>query len=167
MTSKKILTVGIVITMVFAGALAAMAGDFSSRHRRHGFGHGFFGLKTMLELKLSDSQQTEVLNIIGKYKNEMKNNRDSLRQARKNLLAAMHAEQFNESHLRATFQQVSSIREESVVSRGKMMSELKAVLTPDQMALLKGRKAQRMERAKTRLGEHLENPGESDLPATH
>jgi Spy/CpxP family protein refolding chaperone len=97
----------------------------------------------------------------------MKNNRDSLRQARKNLLAAMHAEQFNESHLRATFQQVSSIREESVVSRGKMMSELKAVLTPDQMALLKERKAQRMKRAKTRLGEHLENPGESDLPATH
>ena len=164
MKSKKTLVVGIVLAMVFGSALAAMAGDFSSRHRRHGFGHGFFGFKAMLELKLSGSQQTDVLTIIGKHENEMKNRLDSIQDARKNLMAAMHAEQFNESQLRAAFKEVSSIREESIVSRGKMLTELKAVLTPEQMALLKERKAQRMERVKARLGAHLENLSESNTP---
>jgi Spy/CpxP family protein refolding chaperone len=160
MKSRKILVVGIVVTMVFAGALAAMAGDFPSRHRRPGFGHGFFGLKAMLELKLSESQQTQVLGIIGKYEDEMKNNRDSIRKARENFMTAMHAEVFDEVKVRTAFKGLSLIREESIVSRGKMMSELKAVLTPEQMALLKERKAQRMERRKARLGAHLENLGE-------
>lgn len=160
MKSRKILVVGIVVTMVFAGAMAAMAGDFPCRHRKPGFGHGFLGVKAMLELKLSESQQTQVLGIIGKYEDEMKNNRDSIRGARKNFMAAMHAEVFDEVKVRTAFKGLSLIREESIVSRGKMMSELKAVLTPEQMALLKERKAQRMERRKTRLGAHLENLGE-------
>jgi Spy/CpxP family protein refolding chaperone len=160
MKSKKVLVVGIVVTMVFAGALAAMAGDYPSRHRRPGFGHGFLGLKAMLELKLSESQQTQALEIIGKHENEMKNNRDSIREARKNFMEAMHAEVFDEGKLRTAFKQLSSIREESIVSRGKMMSELKAVLTSEQMALLKERKTQRMEKRKTRLGAHVENLSE-------
>lgn len=164
MKSKKILVVGIAVMMVFAGALAAMAGDFPSRHPRHGFGHGFFGLKAMLELKLSDSQQTQVLEIIGRYENEMKNNRNSIWEARKSLMAAMHAEAFNEEQLRTAFKQLSSIREESIVSTGKMMNELKAVLTSEQMALLKERKSQRMERIKARLGAHFENLGALDTP---
>ena len=60
---KKMLVVGIVVSMVFAGAMAAMAGDFPCRHRKPGFGHGFLGLKAMLELNLSESQQTQVLGI--------------------------------------------------------------------------------------------------------
>jgi Spy/CpxP family protein refolding chaperone len=164
MKSKKTLVVGIVLAMVFGSAMAAMAGDFSCRHRRHGFGQDLYGLKAMSELKLSDSQQTDVLDIIGKYESEMKNNRDSIREARKNLLAAMHAESFNEAQLREAFKQLSSIREESIVSRARMMTELKAVLTPEQMTLLKERKAQRKERIKARLGAHLENPGESNTP---
>ena len=160
MKSKKVLVVGIVVTMVFAGALAAMAGDFPSRHRRPGFGHGFLGLKAMLELKLSESQQTQALEIIGKHENEMKNNRGSIREARKNFMEAMHAEVFDEGKLRTAFKQLSSIREESIVSRGKMMSELKAVLTPEQMSLLKERKDKKMERKKARLGARLENLGE-------
>jgi Spy/CpxP family protein refolding chaperone len=160
MKSKKVFVVGIILTMFFAGSVAAMAGEFSPRHHRHGMGPRLFGLKTMLELKLSDSQQTDVLNIISKYENEMKNNRDSIRQARKNLMAAMHVEAFNEEELRTAFKQLSSIREESIVSRGKMMSELKAVLTPEQMTLLKERKTQRMEWRKARLGACLENQGE-------
>jgi Spy/CpxP family protein refolding chaperone len=90
----------------------------------------------------------------------MKNNRDGVRESRKNFMAAMHAEVFDEGQLRAAFKQLSSIREESIVSRGKMMSELRAVLTPEQMALLKERKAQRMERIKARIGAHLEKLGE-------
>jgi Spy/CpxP family protein refolding chaperone len=157
---KKIIVVGIVVTMVFAGAMAAMAGDFPCRHPKPGFGPGFLGLKTMLELKLSESQQTQVLGIIGKYEDEMKNNRDSIREARKNFMTAMHAEVFDEGKVRTAFKELSSIREESIVSRGKMMSELKAVLTPEQMALLKERKAQRKERIKARLGARLENRSE-------
>jgi Spy/CpxP family protein refolding chaperone len=160
MKSKKVLVVGIVVTMVFAGAMAAMAGDFPCRHRRPGFGPGFLGVKALLELKLSESQQTQVLGIIGKYEDEMKNNRDSIRKARKNFMAAMQAEMFDEVKARTAFKELSLIREESIVSRGKMMSELKGVLTPEQMALLKERKDKRIERKKARLGARLENLGE-------
>jgi Spy/CpxP family protein refolding chaperone len=160
MKSKKVLAVGIALTMVFAGALAARAGEFSSPHRRHGLGPRLFGLKTMLELKLSDSQQTKVLNIIETYENVMKDKRDSLWEARKKLLTAMHADEFSEEQVRAAFKQVSSIREDCFVSKGKMMSELKAVLTPEQMALLKERKTARIESMKARLGARLENLSE-------
>ena len=95
MKSKKLIVVGIVVTMVFAVALAAMAGDFPSRHRRPDFGHGLFGLKAMLELKLSESQQTQVLDIIGKYEDEMKNNRDTIREARKNFIRLTFVSSFN------------------------------------------------------------------------
>jgi len=157
---KKIIVVGIVVTMVFAGAMAAMAGDFPCRHRKPGFGPGFLGLKAVLELKLSESQQTQVLDIIGKYEDEMKNNKDTIREARKNFMTAMHTEVFDEGQVRAAFKELSSIREESIVSRGKMMSELKAVLTPEQMDLLKERRVQRKDRIKARLGARLENLGE-------
>ena len=157
---KKMLVVGIVVSMVFAGAMAAMAGDFPCRHHKPGFGPGFLGLKAVLELKLSESQQNQVLDIIGKYEDEMKNNRDNTREARKNFITAMHAEVFDEGQVRAAFKELSLIREESIVSRGKMMSELKAVLTPEQMALLKERKALRKGRIKARHGARLENLGE-------
>jgi len=75
-------------------------------------------------------------------------------------MTAMHAEVFDEGKLRTAFKQLSSIREKSIVSRGKMMSELKAVLTREQIAVLKDRKDKRMERKKARLGARLENLGE-------
>jgi Spy/CpxP family protein refolding chaperone len=160
MKSTKMIAGGIVVTMILAGAMASMAGDFARHYRKPGFGHGARGLKAILELNLSESQQTQALDIIKSYEDEMAKNRDSVWEAKKSFRAAVHAEPFDEGRLRAAFQQLSSIREESIVSRGKMMAELKSVLTPEQMEVLKERNAERMERVKARLGDRLETLSE-------
>ena len=67
MKSNKMFVVGIVLAMVFSTALAAWARGFPVAHRGHGFGPGLVGLKIFLELKPSESQQVEMMNIFTKY----------------------------------------------------------------------------------------------------
>jgi Spy/CpxP family protein refolding chaperone len=160
MKSHKMFVVGIVLAMVFSSAATAWARDFPVAHRGHGFGPGLAGLKIFLELKPSESQQVEMMNIFTKYRNEEKSLRESMVEARKNISTALDAEKFNEEQAREAFRKSSAVREELFVLRARMMSELKAVLTAEQAELLKDRKARRIERIKHRFDALLESGSE-------
>jgi len=111
-------------------------------------GSGLFGLKTLLELNLTEDQKTKILGIIGKYESDRDLALNSLREARKNLRTALQASEFNEATIRAAYQQISKLREDRLVTRLKMIGELKSVLTSEQLDLLKTRQAQRMDKFK-------------------
>jgi Spy/CpxP family protein refolding chaperone len=71
MKFNKALVGVLFLTIFFAGAVAVEAGRFGRHHRPPGImGHGFHGLKTMIQLDLSDSQQSKILSITEKYENE-------------------------------------------------------------------------------------------------
>ena len=151
MNLRKALTVMVAVSMVLALAFAAEARPLGPGHKGRGMRGDLGGLKTLLELKLSDTQQAEMMNIVNKYQKERESLRSSSMEARKNLSAVLRAEQFNEEQARKAFREASAARENMFVLKAKMMAELKAVLTPEQLESLKERKAQRIERMRHRF----------------
>ena len=160
MNPSKALTMALILVIVLVGAFAATAGAFPGHHRREGMGFRLPGLKTFIELNLSDSQKSHVLNILEKYQRERQDMLDSLLKTRKHLSPVIHAEGFNEGDVRRAYQQVSSIEEELFVSRAKIMAELRSVLNPKQIELLRERRAQRIEKMRGHLETWLQNRGE-------
>ena len=104
-----------------------------------------------MELNLSDSQKDQALKIMEKYQNNRAEVRESLIKERDNLRTAIQADEFNEGNARKAFQKASSIREDMFIERAKMMTEMKKILTPDQIKVLNERKAERLEKMKGRM----------------
>jgi len=154
------LVVGLAVAVVLGGALVAAAGVFPGHHRRGGLGVGVMGLKTLIELNLSDSQKNQVLEILDRYQQERRDTAERLLDARKDLATAAHAEEFDENDIRRAFRQASSIQEELFVLRTKMMVELKAVLNSEQIELLRDRRSQRTEKMRGSLETWIQNRGE-------
>jgi Spy/CpxP family protein refolding chaperone len=154
MNVKKVITVMVVVSMVlvFAAAFAAEARPFDPHKQKRGMGFGLGGLRAFHDLNLSDAQQESITNIINQYQNQRETLRNSMIEARKSLRVVLQAEHFNEEDARTAFREVSAVREDMFVLRAKMMAEIRAVLTPEQLELLKERKAQRLDRMKKRLG---------------
>jgi len=148
MKSTKAWAVVAAISVVFALAFAAEARPFGPKR----------GMKCFLELKLSEAQQGEMMNIINKYQPEREGLRDRMMEARRNLRAVLRAEPFNEGEARKAFREASVMREEMFILRARMMTELRAVLTPEQKELIQKRRAQRAERMKQRLETWFEKP---------
>jgi Spy/CpxP family protein refolding chaperone len=157
MNSKKVLTVMAAVLMVFALAFTAEARRFGHNQGMKG---NLGGLRLLLQLKLSDAQQTEMMNILNKYQSEREALWHSMREARKGVAAVLRAEPFNEKEAREAFKKAANIKEDMFMLRAKMMTELKAVLTPEQVELLKERRAQRLERTRYSLANPFENPSE-------
>jgi hypothetical protein len=60
-------------------------------------------------------------------------------------------EPFDEEKVRQAFQQISPLLEEAIVLKAKLMAEIKPVLNPDQLALLKQRRSEHPERMKKKM----------------
>jgi len=129
---------------------------FMFGHRREGFAKGgqppcMFEQrmercgKIINELDLTTDQKKKVDDILTKNQDERKKLMDSLREAHKMLNTVVSAKEFDEAAFRQGFQQVSSIKENLAVLRAKMIPELKAVLSPEQVGYLKGRMDARKE----------------------
>jgi Spy/CpxP family protein refolding chaperone len=150
----------LVLVVVVVGAVVTTAGIFPGHHRRGGMGFRLMGLRTFMELNLSDSQKSQVLNILEKYQRGRQDTLNSLLEARKHLSTVIHVEEFNEDDVRKAYRKLSSIEEESFVLKAKIMAELRAVLNPEQIELLRERRAQRTERMRGRLETWRQNRGE-------
>ena len=86
MKFNKALVGVLFLTIFFTGAVAVEAGRFGRHHHPSGImGPEFRGLKTIIQLDLSDSQKLKIMSIIEKYENERASLKESLREARKNL----------------------------------------------------------------------------------
>jgi Spy/CpxP family protein refolding chaperone len=137
--------------MFFTGLFAAHSSAFGPYSESHGSrGGGYFGLKTLLQMDLSPEQNSKILGIFDKYEKERQPLLDSLREARRNLRRAMRTEPFSEEAFKGAYRQVAGIREELLLMGVKVRSEVKSVLTPQQLQLLKERMAQRWQALKNR-----------------
>jgi Spy/CpxP family protein refolding chaperone len=153
MKFNKALVWVLFLTIFFAGAVVVEAGHFGRHQGAPGMmGPEFYGLKTMIQLKLTPEQQSQILGIIEKYDTQRKSLKVSLREARRDLARVLQAEQPDENEIKNALRQAAPIREELLVMRMKMNAELKSVLTPEQLQLLEERKAHRFEGRKARIG---------------
>jgi Spy/CpxP family protein refolding chaperone len=163
--SNTILAALFVLATVFWVAPEVKAGHFGHKPPMHdmkppipGMEDSPFGLKFILELKLSDSQQAELTKIINKYQNEEKHLKKKVMEARKNLMSVMHAEPLNEAAARKAFRNASILEEDGFILRAKMMGELNSVLTPRQKDVLKKRREQKIKR----VGQHFDTRHKND-----
>ncbi|MDH3964502.1 MAG: Spy/CpxP family protein refolding chaperone [Deltaproteobacteria bacterium] len=155
---SKALIAALALTIVFAGAFTVGAMNFGGHSGFTGvMGSRILGLKTLIQLNLSDSQKSRILSIIEKYENDIESAKNNLREARHNIRAAMQAGEFNENAIRNAHRQAAPIKEELLVLGAKMKAEMKTVLTSEQLQLLEERKAERIERFRDRLDSRFEN----------
>jgi Spy/CpxP family protein refolding chaperone len=136
---------------------------FMSGHRMEGFAEGgqppcmFENRmercgKIINELDLTADQKKKADDILTKNQDERKKLMDSLREAQEKLNTVVSAKEFDEAAFRQGFQQASSIKENLAVLRAKMIPELKAVLSPEQVGYLRGRMEARKEFCKKDRG---------------
>ena len=152
MKLNKALVAVLFLTIFFAGTVAVEAGRFGRHHGAPGaLGPGLHGLRTIIQLDLSDSQKLQLMNIMEKYDNERETLKESLREANKNLAGILESEQPDEAEIRNALRRAAPIKEELLVMRVKMMAELKTVLTPSQLQLLEKRRVHRFGREKARI----------------
>ena len=111
MKGKTIVTGLAAVSLVLALALAVQAGPFGPGSRDGGPGAAIGGLKAVLELKLTEDQQAQLINIINKYEDQTGDLRSRMMEARKRVAAVLKAEPFNEEDARKAFQEASEVRE--------------------------------------------------------
>ncbi len=151
MNTKKIVCTAVVLALIFTFSSAAMARGFGKFQGPGRGGPEFTGLRTVMDLNLSDTQRDQLSAIIEKYDRSRDEARDTLMKAREDLALLMHEGEFDEQKVRQAHQKVSSIREDLYVLRGKFFTEVRTVLTPEQTALIKERRADRFEQRADRF----------------
>lgn len=153
MKSKKkigLVIAGIVViagTLILTGTVLTAGRNFSKCMSGFGMHRGMMGMNMFMDLNLSDAQKEKVQAIITKYRDQRENTADELyKTMRETMFNAIFSEEFNEAKVRQAFQESSTTREEMVVQRAKMIAEIKTILDPEQVELLKERKTQLMEK---------------------
>ena len=135
--TKVFTTVALVLTIILAGAFAAEAMGPGGHHH----GAGLLGLKTLLQLNLTAQQQSQILSIFANY--DIKTLKQNLWQARKALRTAISQAQSTgdiNSAIATNLPAVQTAQAALLSARATMVFQIKAVLTPDQLSLLKQHK---------------------------
>ncbi len=94
-------------------------------------------LDKLLQLNLTDTQETKLRAIFETYRPEHEKLMNSLREAGKNLRNVMESGSFNEKKVREACQKMSSVKEDLLVLKAKLISEVQSVLNPDQKEQIK------------------------------
>lgn len=110
-------------------------------------GFGFFGRS----LNLSDAQKAQIEGITARHREATKGLHEQGRALRQNKTGAFDGT-FNEAAVRQAAQARANLHVEMEVARARMMSELYAVLTPEQKAQLAAERQQREQRRQERRG---------------
>ena len=142
---RKIMT-AMAFFMVMAFSATAWAGYGMEHHggKRDGF------MKMLKHLDLTDQQEAQVTAILDQHKEQHQALRDQLKKDRQALHEAVMADTFDEANIRTASKALASDMEEMAVLRGKVASEIRAVLTPEQIAKLKEMRTRHEERMKDR-----------------
>ncbi|MEZ4527588.1 MAG: Spy/CpxP family protein refolding chaperone [Desulfobacterales bacterium] len=163
MKRKKLVITALLAVMMFAGATMAAAQNFRGQgngncprdgvgyHKGKGFHRGDRGMHFLGCLNLTDEQKTKVRGILNTHLDEIKAKKQAVIEARQNMAEVIHSANPAEENVRAAHKTFAAAQEEATVLRVKIMNEVKQVLTDAQKAELEKRRAERIERMKTRF----------------
>jgi periplasmic protein CpxP/Spy len=114
-----------------------------------GRGHGLFGGRLAERLNLTDAQKQQMRQIAERHRESTKALREQAHAARGQRGAAFDGT-FNEAEVRAAAQARANARVELEVAHARMMSEMFAVLTPEQKVQLAALRQEREQRRQER-----------------
>jgi Spy/CpxP family protein refolding chaperone len=104
-------------------------------------------------IHLTEAQKTQVASVLMKYREEQKTLVDKMIAARENVFEAVHASEFNEAAVRQASRELASAGEEFAVLKARISSEIRPILTAEQIQQIEDQKAEKKERMKTRKEE--------------
>lgn len=140
-------------------------GGRSERGERHGRGgkegrgmRGGFGGRMFESLNLTDAQKEQLKQIATRYHESAKAQRQQNRGERGGGFDPLKDGTFNEAAVRAAAQARANARVEMEVQRARMMSEMFAVLTPEQKAQLAAARQQREQKRQEWRSRRQANP---------
>ncbi len=132
-------------------------GETKRLGRGHRAGKGVHGMRRGgmfgrfgAQLNLTDAQKQQMEQISARYKESFKAMRGQGREGRGDGFDALTDGTFNEAAVRAAAQARANAQVEKTVLRARMMSEMYAVLTPEQKAQITAARQQREQRRQQR-----------------
>jgi Spy/CpxP family protein refolding chaperone len=145
MKKQKILVIMLSMFMVLIGGMPALA-------QMYGMGSGPGPLRALMALDLTDAQKTQIAEIMAETKTDREAARQKREEVRNILAPVFKAETFNEENVRAAFRQASALMEDSMVMRVRVVNQIRALLTDEQLLLVK----EKMENGMERMKKHAE-----------
>jgi periplasmic protein CpxP/Spy len=150
---KSIVVFGVLVYIlagwVGAYALDSATGPSGKGHGRHGGGF----LKVLEQLNLTESQKQDIAGILKQNREQARQLRSEMFAARKLEVEAITGSTFDEGAVRGAAQQAAHAEEQLAVMRAQAFSEIRKLLTQEQLETLQKIKAnfgskmqQRMER---------------------
>ena len=158
MQYKKTLMMVLIMVMMLAPVAWAghhgKAGAGSGPRGGASPGQGFYGpggagmgpLGALHGLNLSEQQTEQIAAVLEKHKDAHADVRRQMREARRSLNAAIHSQSFDEARVRKAAQAFSDELADFSVHRARLFSEIRPILTDDQITQLEERKKTRSER---------------------
>ncbi len=142
-TRKSIVMLTVALAVLFALSSVVLAhgygrggGGYYAGQGFRGQGLGGPGLGTLMGLNLSDAQRDQALKIMETYQIDRIKARGDMIKEHENLREALRGDTFDEKKVRQAYKKIASLREDQLVARAKVMNEMKAILTPEQVKLL-------------------------------
>lgn len=140
-----------VTSMLIAAAIVTVAaltwaGTYPERGPRAGVPPGQVEplIRDVLRLKLSLTQKTDVATMLKKYRDKRGQEWEALRKAMDELAEVSYKQGASEDAVRSAYRAASAAGEPVALSRAKLVSELKRILTPEQTSQLDELRAERL-----------------------
>jgi len=108
------------------------------------------GMMMFKHLDLTEQQQDQIKAVMNRHQKEMQELDEKIDAARKSVHEAVRADTFNEQAIRDAQKPLATEMENMAVLRGKIFSEIRPVLTPEQLTQLKETKNRKGEKMKDR-----------------
>jgi Spy/CpxP family protein refolding chaperone len=133
LTKPTTKTVAFSSALLLSLFLAAGAGH-AARRPAASSTTGGLGRRIVQRLDLTPEQVQDIRTIFGAHKEELTSELDRVQAAHAHLFDTIHAETYDEAAIRAASAQVGKAESDLAVTRGKLVTEIRQVLTPEQRA---------------------------------
>lgn len=163
MRRKMIVTMVLVLIMGLTGSAWAKSGNHGKSMNDRFCQMGAGPMCGLNRLDLTAQQWDKAAAILDKHKEEIRTLHQKMWEARKALHEAVLADTFNEQQIRAASKTLAANMEEAAVLRGKVFSEIRAILTPKQIEQMKKMRALHQAKMKT-MREYNELMHDSMMP---
>ena len=114
--------------------------------KRHGRGHGGFGMRHAEALNLTDAQKQQMQEIRRAEGEAMRTLHDSLAEKRRALEAALAAEQVNRATVDSLVQEIGAAQTELLRRQTELRLKMHEVLTPEQREQMRTQREQMRQR---------------------
>ena len=151
-----LLMLALVLSAITGFAQGGPAGHGPRGEGGHG-GIGFFAR----QLNLSDAQKEQMKQIAASYQQTIKNLHEQLRNLHQNEYDPLSGAAFNEAAVRSQAQARVNLEVEMEVTHAHMMSDMYAVLTPEQKAQLAQLRQQWEQKRQQERANRNANPGQN------